>query len=137
MLISTKSGLSFYSRLYDFYKDARIQEFFISGALSSIDTILQTTTGKKKLKMVNLPDKTMIFEYRSNFIGVVLADQGMRTLQYRLKQYADEFERRFGAILENWNGDTTIFEPMEKITDRFFISMEERKLNNLLSMKKK
>ena len=79
----------------------------------------------------------MIFEYRSNFIGVVLADQGMRTLQYRLKQYADEFERRFGAILENWNGDTTIFEPMEKITDRFFISMEERKLNNLLSMKKK
>ena len=125
MLISSKSGLSYFSRFYRIDKMDASQEFFISGALSSIDTILKAMMDDKRLKTVNLSDKTLHFEYRKSFIGVVFADQSMRILQFRLRQFADAFEQRFGDKLDQWNGDSSLFEPMERVTDKIFMPKSE------------
>lgn len=121
LLISSNSGMALFSRFFRLGNSDNTQDVLIAGALSSVDVILQTMTGKKKLKMVKLADKVLHFEYRKNFIGVIIADEGMRTIQIRLRQFADEFDQRYSDKLPRWNGESSAFHQMESLADEIFI----------------
>jgi hypothetical protein len=100
LIINRKDGICLFSRFFQTsQEDGTSREVLIAGALSSVQTVLKELSGKDTIESVQLPDKALIFDSHKLFIGVVIADAQLRSIQYRLQQLCQDFEIIFNDII--------------------------------------
>ena len=120
LLVIYNNGVHIFSR---FWKEGRIVEGadLMAGALVAVKAVLEEMVGEEKTKTVTLEDQTILFEYRERFSCVIIADEKLKSLQIRLKQFADEFAGLFAPVLKDWQGIMEAFVPAEAIADAIFL----------------
>lgn len=122
LLVIHETGIPIYSRFFR-AEDTANDEMLVSGALSSVKSLLGATLKADRPHAVHVGDKAFMFEYRPNVIFVIIADQTIRSLQTRLKEFADEFMTHYRhKILAAWDGNAATFGGTEWIADRIFYS---------------
>ncbi len=123
ILVIYHNGIPLFSR---FWREGRIVEGpdLVSGALYAVKTVLQEMVGQERMNTVTFEDRTLLFEYREHFSAVIFADEALKSLRVRLKQFADEFGILFGPALEDWRGNNDVFVPAETIADSIFLPRE-------------
>ncbi|MFX0134573.1 MAG: hypothetical protein ACFFDN_13110 [Candidatus Hodarchaeota archaeon] len=121
LLLDKSSGLcTFYKSFID--KDAKITEVLMSGAITSVnimlDELIPATDAKisiieKKGKIVNI--------FFSKFItGVLISTEKLNSLIFYLKQFIERVENLYQNVLLDWDGNIDIFNPLENIVTEMF-----------------
>ncbi len=125
LLVIQPNGIAVFSRFFHSKAENENQEFLISGAISTIDSVLKSMVGKDPLNAVKLSDKSIIFEYREKINFVIIADEDFQALHLRLKEFADEFMIIFKNIVKDWNGNMSVFTPAEWLADKIFMPLKK------------
>jgi hypothetical protein len=120
LIVLNESGIGLFSRFFKREDPMASDEMLISGALSSIQSVLKTTVGHDKIKSVQVGGKSFIFETRKNLIFAIIAEESMESLQDRLVEFADEFMHHFSFVTDVWYGNTEKLKAAEWIADRIF-----------------
>jgi hypothetical protein len=120
LLVIYSNGIHLFSR---FWREGQVIEEpdLISGALVAVKAVLEEMVGPEKMQTVTLEDQTLLFEYRERFSCVIFAEEPLKSLRVRLRQFADEFSNLFSPVLEDWRGLNEIFVPAETIADTIFL----------------
>lgn len=125
LIVLHEDGIPIFSRFYRTESVDASNETLVSGALSSLQSIIQAMMTKERLSSVRLMDKTLIFEYRANFICVMIADEYLQSIQSRLKDFADEFKSLYGKKLDKWDGNVDVFSTADWIADKYFVPIKK------------
>lgn len=123
LLIMNRAGICLYHTNFVDRIDTR-SEVLMSGALLSINIVLEeitsatregTSTIKKKGKTVNLFSTPLL-------TGVLISQEELNSIKYYLKEFIQKVEKIYYNVLQDWDGDVSIFSPVEGIVDEFFSS---------------
>ncbi len=122
LYILNKNGICLYNRSF-INNIEPLEEQFISGAFASLnimlDELIQSTPNtvsiiKKKGKNVNI--------FSGKYItGVLISQEELKYFTHILKKLVLRVEEIYWNILNNWNGDLTIFNPVKNIIDELFL----------------
>ncbi|MCF2140950.1 MAG: hypothetical protein K9W44_12910 [Candidatus Lokiarchaeota archaeon] len=90
LIILDKNGIPAYS--YDFIEGTDQLEVFISGALSAINTVMESAVGfKSKIKTIYLEKSVLIMDLQERFGAVLFANRSSVLLQNALKTFLSLF----------------------------------------------
>ena len=120
--LMNKSGICLFSK--SFTDDTEVlDKHFISGSLASVkimlNELLRTKNNefsiiKKKGKIVNI--------FSSSYItGILICKEELEYFKHNLKKLILKVERIYKNILMDWNGDLSIFFPIQNIIDNIFL----------------
>ncbi|WP_457556710.1 hypothetical protein [Candidatus Harpocratesius sp.] len=103
LIILDKNGIPAYS--YDFIEGTDQLEVFISGALSAINTVMESAVGfKSKIKTIYLEKSALIMDLQEHFGAVLFANRSSVLLQKALKTFLSIFLKHIeekGLIVKN------------------------------------
>lgn len=124
IIITRHPGMALYSE--NFQEKKKIHEVMIAGALYGVEIFLQTLLKEEDtLKSITKEREAILIE-RGRFIsGILIADQPLQILKYRLKQLVTQFEDLYSEILEHWDGRVQAFAPTRYLIESIF----SRKIN--------
>ena len=118
--IIMQSGLCLYSKHFR-EKRKSFDEIVASGALSSVQIILESITEKKALSIIEKEGKTMIFQPGKYIIGVLICEEDLESIRITLKNFVQKIEKIYFNVLRTWDGNLNIFKPIEDIINEVFI----------------
>lgn len=118
--IIMQSGLCLYTKHFR-EKRKSFDEIVASGALSSVQIILESITDKKDISIIEKEGKTMIFQPGKYIIGVLVCEEDLESIRITLKNFVQRIEKIFFNILKTWDGNLNIFKPIEDIVNEVFI----------------
>lgn len=82
----------------------------VSAGLYGINQFLDVLTKEEKnLKIIEKEDEYFIMDFGKKVIGVLVATEELKSLNFLLKKFIAEFEDFFLETLDNWNGDSDAF----------------------------
>jgi hypothetical protein len=126
VIVVHSNGVPCFSRFWGSNKNSKDlsdndKDSLISGAMSTVEILLNEMVGKELLNRIQLDDKVVLFEKRNNFMTIVIATEYLDSLSIRIRNFSDNFEEIFGSILKDWGGNITAFLPAEAMADIHFI----------------
>ena len=75
------------------------EEVLKSGAITSINMILKTITkSKKKIQTIDQGDLKLLFGHKGSLVLVIVAEEDLRILHYKIKQFFRDFMAVYGSI---------------------------------------
>ncbi len=120
LIVYSHGGLTLYSK--SFHKDITSTDTqLLAGAFSAISSLIKD--GTKTTGMVQgimLEGKVLKIINRKNFICALLVEYSTHATEEAHEKFTLEFEKEFHDTLENFNGEVTIFNSADKISDKFF-----------------
>jgi len=101
-------------------------EVLKSGAITSINMILKAITrSKKKIQTIDQGDLKLLFGHKGSLILVVVAEEDLRILHYKIKQFFKDFLTIYGTIpTKVYN--RKIFLPARALALRIFTKKREK-----------
>ncbi len=114
-----KSGICLLYKSFD-PETELADENLISGAIASVNLMLQELTKSEGISVLSKKDKTIII-YPSKFIsGVVFSKRELINIKINIKRFVKKFEAIYQTILPDWDGDINIFKPTEHLAEEIF-----------------
>nr|MDO8086124.1 hypothetical protein [Candidatus Sigynarchaeum springense]MDO8119662.1 hypothetical protein [Candidatus Sigynarchaeota archaeon] len=83
----------------------------MGGVVEMVKSVLDQVLLPGSMKVFDFKDKKMLMEQGKFATIAVIADSVSDSLCYMIHDFTSRFEVYFGNILQDWNGDTTVFEP--------------------------
>jgi peptidoglycan/LPS O-acetylase OafA/YrhL len=119
LFLLNSEGLCIYQ--FAFKKGTISDEDLFSGSLMAIQSLMQEMVkSEKTIKVIDQEDVKILFERSSNALGVILAEEDLYIVHFKLRQLLSEFELLFGPTMQNWKGDLDHFHPLDSIIKRIF-----------------
>jgi len=118
--IIMQSGLCLYTKHFR-EKRKSFDEIVASGALSSVQIILELITETKDLSIIEKEGKTMIFQPGEYIIGVLVCEEDLESIRITLKNFVQKIEKIYYNVLRTWDGNLNVFKPIEDIINEVFI----------------
>lgn len=110
-----------------FRKTQSIDEDLLGGSLTAVQSLMKEMIQSDKfLEVIDHGDAKIIFERTPYAIGIIIADENLYILHYKLRQVLREFDLIFGPIMKDWTGNLDLFKPFRPTVIRIF----EIKLEN-------
>lgn len=109
--------------IYQFaFKSGTISdEDLFSGSLMAIQSLMQEMVkSEKTIRVIDHEDVKILFERSPHCIGVILAEEDLYIVHFKLQQLLSEFELLFGPTMPNWKGDLDHFQPLNSVIKRIF-----------------
>ncbi len=98
----------------------RDQDLF-SGSLMAIQSLMQEMISSDKvLKTIDHEDAKIMFEQSPHAVTIMIADEDLQIVHYKMQEVLKEFEHIFGSIMEHWTGNLDIFSPLKPIMNKIF-----------------
>jgi hypothetical protein len=119
ILIMNKTGLKVYSKFYKEEVD-EVQEILISGLLTSMKLMLENTTQRKGISIIEQKGQVFIIYPGKYVYGVLICEKSLMVPQILLKSFIERIEKIYFKVLEAWTGETEIFKPIEYIFREVF-----------------
>jgi len=111
---------------YKFTKDQEEKDSpeYIQSMAGSLIGITQMITeliqSKEKLEIMDYQDKQIIFSYGENIIAALIVEKDLEIYRKKLEKLLNEIEVIYKDYLEDWDGRTEYFQPIEKFIRRIF-----------------
>ncbi len=119
ILIINRNGLKLYSKFFKEDIDD-MQGTLISGLLTSMKLMLEDTTERKGISIIEQKGQVFII-YPGKYVnGVLICEKNLIAPQILLKTFIERIEDIYFKILETWNGETEILKPIEYIFKEVF-----------------
>ncbi|MHA1264970.1 MAG: hypothetical protein ACTSRS_07000 [Candidatus Helarchaeota archaeon] len=100
----------------------------VSGGVTGILSLVkEMTSSKQNLKEIDHEDIKILFEYGQYITAALLAEEDLNIVRFKLRQFVDEFEKRFQQKFIEWTGSIDEFEPAVELVVQIF---EQRKILN-------
>jgi len=112
--------------IYNQSDSESIDKHLVSGAISSINIMLQELTNRKGISVIKKKGKTVIVYPSKYSTGVLFCSEDLNTPKIVLKDFVLKFETIYSHVLQNWDGDIEIFNPVEKMANKFFLNKQMR-----------
>ena len=119
--ILNRAGINLYSK--SFLEDRKtIDDHFISGALSSINIMLNElmNTKENKISIIKKKNKTVTIFTSVYIIGVLVSTEELEFFKHNLKRLVLKIEMLYRNLLINWSGDRAKFYPVKDIVTDIF-----------------
>lgn len=119
-----KGGICLYNQ--SLQKNSKLMdENLVAGAISSVNSLLSQLTQKEGISVIQKEGK-LIITYPSEYVyGVLFCSEELDNIKKNLKSFVEKFELVYQDFLGNWNGDISIFSPVEEIVDQMFLNIQE------------
>lgn len=112
------------------FKMQSIDEDLLGGSLIAIQSLMKEMIQSDKfLEVIDHGDAKIIFERTPYAIGIIIADENLYILHYKLQQLLREFDLLFGPMMKVWSGNLDVFKPFRYTVNRIFEIKPEKELN--------
>ncbi|MFX1502275.1 MAG: hypothetical protein ACFFDH_15040 [Promethearchaeota archaeon] len=115
IFVISPGGVLCYSK--NFFEDIAIKQEIFGGFLTAISDFAKEIKGGE-VKTLNFGNLNLFYSYSRDydFIFVIIADLDDLESEIRIKVelMKSEFLRRYGSYLQNWYGNTSIFEDFDE-----------------------
>jgi hypothetical protein len=104
-------------------KQQEVDPGLVSGMFSAITSFIQETTKSSDLlRTIDSGEIKVILEYCHSYpvFGALFTDRETADIRAALQEVMNEFEKKYGKILVNWDGDMTSFANAQDIINKFF-----------------
>jgi hypothetical protein len=109
------------------FKKQSIDEDMLGGALTAVQSLMKEMIQSDKfLEVIDHGDAKIIFERTPYAIGIIIADENLYILHYKLQQLLREFDLLFGPIMKDWTGNLDIFKPFRFNVNKIFEIKSEK-----------
>lgn len=92
----------------------------IGGVMEMVKSVLQQVLQQGSLKVLDFKDKKIVVEQGQNVAVVIIVDAVSDSLNVLLHDFTAKFERFFSAMLKDWAGDSSVFEPARVLIKEVF-----------------
>ena len=119
--VLNRAGINLYSK--SFLEERKtIDDHFISGALSSINIMLNElmNTKENKISIIKKKNKTVTIFTSVYIIGVLVSTEELEFFKHNLKRLVLKIEMLYRNLLINWSGDRAKFYPVKDIVTDIF-----------------
>ena len=106
--------------IYNQEDSESMDKHLVSGAIASINILLQELTNREGISVIKKKGKTVIVYPSKYSTGVLFCTEDLNTPKVVLKNFVEKFETVYSQVLQNWDGDIDIFTPVEKMANEFF-----------------
>jgi len=103
------------------FKKQSIDEDLLGGSLMAVQSLMKEMIQSDKfLQIIDHGDAKIIFERTPHAIGIIIAEEDLYILHYKLQQLLKEFDLLFGSLMKDWTGNLDIFKPFHIIVNKIF-----------------
>ncbi len=120
LFIMLKSGICIYHKGFK-EKLSEIDEHSTTGVIKSINDILKELTDKKGISIIEKTHKIFIIQPGKFITGLLICDQELNSLKVLLNRLIVNIEEIYAKIIEGWNFEIKIFEPIEEMAKEIFL----------------
>ena len=114
-----KSGCHLFSKI--FQENLRIvDENLVTGVITNIHMMLDELTNYEGITVIKKGQNVTIIYPKKDLIGVIFCSEDLNSLKYLLKNFVEKTEKLYESILSQWNGDLSIFKPVDNIYKSIF-----------------
>jgi len=116
-----KGGICLYHKNFK-KKIEFVEEDLISGAIASVGMMLnELSTSKGKLSIIKKKGKA-VYVFTSDYItAVLICKEELNIINFLLKKFVQKFEAIYYKVLIDFDGDKTIFTPVDSIVKEIFM----------------
>ena len=124
LILMHKSGTCIYE--YNFTGDqvekdsSEIVQYMAGSLIGITQMITELIQSKQKLEIMDHQDKLIIFSYGENIIAALIVKKDLEIYRKKLEKLLNEIEVIYKDYLEDWDGRTEYFKPIEKFIKRIF-----------------
>jgi len=120
--IMNKDGVCLFNKSYTDNNET-LSSHYVSGVLSSVNIMLNELIPSKNNEISIIKKKgKIVTTFSSNYTtGVLISKEDLEYFKYNLKKLILKLEEIYKSVLIKWNGDLTIFYPIENIIESIFI----------------
>ncbi len=121
LYVINKAGLCLFYQSFT-GKDDLKDEHLKSGAITSINIMLQSLTPseKTKISIIKKKGKTMTIYSGDLSSGVLISREELSSIKYNLKEFIQKFETIYQNVLRRFTGDLDVFLPVNSIARQYF-----------------
>ncbi len=122
LYLINEAGICLY---YKYFKEEEepISKNVISAVISSINVMLRGLTGRKYNEGFSVIKKKgeNIIIYHGKFVrGILFTTEELNFVKVVLKDFVKKFEALYNNILKDWDGEMTVFKPIEIMVNNLF-----------------
>lgn len=122
-----RSGLVIFSKLLQKFSQRKteLDKNIISGNITTLKIMIENLSKKKGISVLERGEEIILIQPSSSgqVYGVIIAEENLISLRIMLKNFIDKFEDLYGETLKVWDGNLTIFAPVEDIFKESFPSV--------------
>lgn len=97
-----------------------MEDSLVTGAISSVNILLEELTSDKGIVVINKKGKTIII-FPGEFVHVILfCKEELNYVKVLLKNFVEKFEAVYHNVLIDWSGNVDIFESTKTIVAEIF-----------------
>jgi len=120
LLVYSMNGLDLYSKI--FRPEITPEDVtLLTGVFSAISSIFQEATKiRSAVQSVKFEGKELRLVPRENFVVALLVEYATQASERALQKFAEDFEKEFKNVLQDFNGNTSQFQNADAIAERYF-----------------
>ena len=120
LFLMLKSGICIYYKVFR-EELTQLDEQSTSGVIKSINDLLKKLTDKKGISIIERTHKILIIQPGKFITGVLICDEELNALKVLLNRFIENIEEIYSKIIEDWNFEVKIFEPLEDMAKEIFL----------------
>lgn len=111
LFVVYKGGTCVYQHDFSGRAESESNKMMMGGVVEMVKSMLDQVLLPGNVKVFDFKDKKLLLEQGTHVSVAVVADFATDSLDYMLHEFTGRFEAFFGRILEDWGGDSSVFEP--------------------------
>ena len=119
ILVLNNSGIAIYSKVFQ-DKGEVIDKNLVGGALTGVKALLDNLTDTSGVSVLQKKGKIIVIYPSKNLTGVMFCSKDLNILRVLLQKFIVRIESVFKTVLADWDGDPSVFKPVEYICDEIF-----------------
>jgi hypothetical protein len=120
LFVIYKGGTCIYQHDFAGREESASANLMMGGVVEMVKSVLDQVLLPGSLKVFDFKDKKMVLEQGKNVSIAIVADSVSESLNYVLHDFTGRFEVFFGRILDDWSGDSSLFEPTKVLIKWLF-----------------
>ncbi|MBN2152650.1 MAG: hypothetical protein JW839_14460 [Candidatus Lokiarchaeota archaeon] len=119
LFIMHTSGVCIYSHYFD--KPAvEMHDNLVTSAITSIRMMLEKLTDQGGISIIKKDQNTVIIFPGKHIFCVLICKEDIEAGRFLVKKFTDRIEAVFDPILDQWDGDMAVFDPVDSMRAEIF-----------------
>lgn len=106
---------------HHFVENPEIDQVMTAAGISGVQSLFQEITRSDRgLNIVSIGDYDILFAHAAGFTCVLIAKKPYKVLLEKVQEFADNFEKEFGAVMQQFEGSLEDFRSAEELVESIF-----------------
>ncbi|HMF34510.1 MAG TPA: hypothetical protein VKK79_24015 [Candidatus Lokiarchaeia archaeon] len=116
-----RSGICLFQKSFAQHS-SDFDDSLLTSAIATVNTLIQemVAAGKEGLTVIKKEKKYVTIFSSALVTGAAICTEDNPIVAYNLKLLVEQFEAIFGDVITNWNGNGSVFRPVDGLIDQIF-----------------